>query len=314
MPYDPEALRGQRVLVTGARGFIGHHLARRLGELGCEVHGTSRHPPGEAGDLAWHSVDLTDLEALEGAISAVEPDVVFHLAGFVSGQRDLDAVLEAMHGNLVATVNLLIALQRHGKGRIVHAGSMEEPDGENWPPVPGSPYAAAKFAASTYVRFFHALYGTPAVVARIFMVYGPDQPDDRKLVPYVVRSLLAGERPQLSSGTRRVDWIYVDDVVEGLIALATTPGLDGTTLDLGSGTLTPVAEVARMISELAATGSTLALGARQDRRLEVEPVAEVAVTTQRTGWAPKVPLRDGLRRTVEWYRERDLTRADGNRG
>ncbi len=93
------------------------------------------------------------------------------------------------------------------------------PSGEDTS-VPGSPYAAAKTAVASYGRMFHALYGLPIVHLRVFMVYGPGPQDITKLVPYVTGCLLRGEPPRLSSGTREIDWIYIDDVVEAFVAAA----------------------------------------------------------------------------------------------
>src|SRR5271155_2900674 len=99
---------------------------------------------------------------------------------------------------------------------------------------------------------FSALYQTQVVVAKIFMVYGPGQSDHTKLIPYVTTSLLRGEAPKLSSGVRSVDWIYVDDVVEGLIRCAEAPGIDGRTIELGSGKMASIREVVQQLSELVA--------------------------------------------------------------
>ena len=181
---------------------------------------------------------------------------------------------------------------------------MEEPEGpagEEFPP-PASPYAAAKQGASAYARMFHALYGTPVVTARVFMVYGPGQRDLAKLGPYVALSLQRGERPSLSSGERPVDWVYVDDVVEGLLALALTPGIEGRRLDLGSGELVTVRGVAERLAELAGEGAELGIGERPDRPMEPVRRADVETTRELTGWTPRVALDDGLARTGEHYR------------
>ena len=304
MPYDPTSLAGKRVLVTGARGFIGRQLTKRLLTLSAEVHGTSRTSLADGEGVHWHSVDLVAPEAVDTLLSDVAPEVIVHLAGFVSGTRKAEAVRPAFEQNLTSTVNLLIATQRQGCSRLVHAGSMEEPSGDHWPPVPGSPYAASKFAASTYMRFFHALYGLPVAIARIFMVYGPDQPDKNKLVPYTIRTLLEGDSPEISSGTRQIDWIHVDDAVEGLIALMAAPGIEGETLDLGSGSLTSIADVVRKLADLVGAPEAPRFGARADRPLEGEPSADVESTVRRCGWRPRVPLEEGLRQTVNWYRQR----------
>lgn len=304
MPYDPSSLAGQRVLVTGARGFIGRHLVPRLRALDAEIHGMTRAQVEEEAGIHWHSVDLVTPDATLTLFSEIAPDVVVHLAGFVSGTRDATAVRPALEQNFIATANLLIAAEREGCRRFVHAGSMEEPSEGHWPPVPGSPYAASKFAASTYARFFHALYDLPAVIARIFMVYGPDQPDERKLIPYTIRTLLEGGSPEISSGARRIDWIYVDDVVEGLVALMTAPEIEGETVDIGSGELAPITEVVEELTRLVGAASAPRFGARPDRPLESEPKADLEATTRQTGWRPIVPLADGLERTVDWHRQR----------
>jgi UDP-glucose 4-epimerase len=159
----------------------------------------------------------------------------------------------------------------------------------------------------------HALYGTDAVWLRIFMVYGPDQPDARKLVPYVTRSLLSGTPPVLSSGTRPVDWVYVDDVVDALLAAAAAEHVGGRTLDVGSGRLVPIRQVVEMIARLVDVRIPARFGALPDRPLEQVQVADVDSTMECLGWRARTSLEEGLRRTVDWYRGRGRDLASGDR-
>jgi nucleoside-diphosphate-sugar epimerase len=297
-------LAGCSALVTGASGFIGTHLCRKLSALGADVHGVSRRPLArEPGCPRWYQADLTDPAAADRLLDEARPEFVFHLASHVAGARELERVLPTFRDNLVTTVQLLAAATDFRCRRIVLAGSLEEPDPGDTPAVPSSPYAASKYAASSYARFFHALYGTPTAIARIFMVYGPEQHDLDKLVPYIALSLLRGESPKLSAGTREVDWIYVDDVVDGLLALATAPDVEGSTLDLGSGELVSVRAVAERIEKIVGADAAPRFGAIEDRALEQVRVAAVDETAARTGWRPAVDLPTGLARTVEWCRE-----------
>lgn len=306
MTGSGSSLRGSRVLVTGASGFIGRRLCRRLVAAGARVHGTSRTASVPGAGLAGTSRgDLSDPDFVRGLLDEAEPRLVYHLASRVTGSRDPGAVLPTLRGNLESTVNLLLAVSGTGCRRIVLAGSMEEPepDGEGGAPLPQSPYAAAKWAASAYARMFHALYETPAVIARLFMAYGPEQHDLRKLVPYVVLSLLRGETPRLSSGARPVDWIYVDDAVEGLLALGTARGVEGRRVDLGSGRLVTVRETVEELARIAGSDSELGFGELPDRPLEAVRRADVRRTRELLGWQAETDLAEGLRRTVEWYRE-----------
>jgi nucleoside-diphosphate-sugar epimerase len=185
---------------------------------------------------------------------------------------------------------------------------MEEPDASDGAPVPAFPYAAAKWAASAYARMCHALYGTPAVITRMAMGYGPHQRDLRKLVPHVVVSLLRGEVPRLSSGEREADWTLGEDFAEGLALAAAVPGIEGATIDLGTGRLTSVRDVALEIAAIVGNGIEPAFGALADRAREQHHYADVAATERRLGWRPTTPLREGLERTVAWFR-RELERG-----
>jgi nucleoside-diphosphate-sugar epimerase len=155
---------------------------------------------------------------------------------------------------------------------------------------------------------FRALYGSPVVVLRLFMVYGPGQRDGTKLVPYVGRCFLDGVPPRLSSGRRPVDWVYVDDVVDACIRAAEAPEVADRTLDVGSGTQTTIRDVVERIARLTGTDVEPIFGALPDRPLEVAPVANVDETDAILGWRAKTGLDEGLRRTVEWLRERPALR------
>ena len=294
---------GRRVLVTGASGFIGTHLTARLLAEGAEVHGISRSERATAG-MRWVTTDMTDAQGLAAAVAGIRPDVVFHLASHVTGARDVEAVLPTMNDNLVGAVNLLLAASAAGCQRVVLTGSLEEPAGEEPEPDPVSPYAAAKFAASAYGRMFHRLYGLAVVNLRVFMVYGPGQRDERKLVPYVITSLLRDSPPRLASGVREVDWIYVDDVVDAFLVAAVSDGAVGETLDVGSGALVTVRGLVEQIVHVMEPGVNPEFGALPDRAAERVRVADVDRTTRLTGWSPKTPLDEGIARTIEWFSSR----------
>lgn len=296
-------LSGQTVLVTGASGFIGSPVCGRLLKENAEVHAVSRNTHVSADTrMHWHQGDLSDVRVVRRILTAVRPDIIYHLASHVAGARDLDLVISMMNNNLCAAVNIMTVATEIGCRRIILAGSLEEAGSQESQNVPSSPYAAAKWACSGYARMFHALYGTPVVIARIFMVYGPGQRDLGKLVPYVSLSLLRGESPKLTNGQRQVDWIYVDDVVDGLVAMADSPGIDGRTIDLGSGVLVTIREVVGQMIKLAASGIQPQFGALPDRPMEQVRVADTAGTFDAIYWRPRTTLEIGLTQTIDWYR------------
>jgi len=304
--YDSTFFNGKTALVTGASGFIGAHLCRRLEALGMTVHGVSRTPRQGGFVSKWWQLELDDSAKTRSLVDTVAPDIIFHLASFVSGKRELGCVLPALHSNFLSTVNLLVGATESDCPRIVLTGSLEEPEGDIESAVPASPYAAAKGAASAYARMFHALYRTPVVTARLFMVYGPDQKDHTKLVPYVTLSLLNNQAPELMSGSREVDWVYVDDVVDAYLALASREGIEGETIDVGSGKLVSVRAVVEQIAATVGPQVQPVFGGVADRPMERVRVADIARAFDVSGWRPKTLLKDGIASTVDWYREHIL--------
>lgn len=293
--------------MTGATGFIGAHLVYRLSTLGANVHAVSRRPrPGGAvldGDgPLWHVADLADADATAELIRSVAPDVVFHLASAVTGARDVTLVRPVLDANLTAVVNLLTAVAQNPRNaKVILAGSVEEP--RTAEAVPPSPYAAAKLAATGYARMFHQLWDVAATVLRVAMVYGPAQPDTAKLVPYAARSLLRGRDPELSSGTRLVDWVYVDDVVDAFVTAAETDKSAGRVLDIGSGTQVSIRDTVELLARIVGGPGRPRFGAISDRPMDHAQVADPGPAAEILGWRPKTGLEDGLRRTVAWYQE-----------
>jgi nucleoside-diphosphate-sugar epimerase len=299
------SLANKNVLVTGANGFIGRHLCRKLSNQGANIHGVSRkRRDHQRSGITWWRGDLAELAFTRTLIETVKPEFIFHLASHVVGHRELQAVQPTFEANLHGTVNLLTAATEIGCERIILAGSQEEPDlNEPSVAVPSSPYAAAKWAASAYARMCHALYQTPVTIARVFMVYGPGQKDIKKLIPYTILSLLDGVAPRLTSGERPVDWVYVMDVVEGLLAIAQSKRLNGQTVDIGTGSLITVREVVESIANLLKCDDLPQFGSVAERQMEQIRKANHRETGDLIGWHAQTSIRDGLEATIQWYRE-----------
>lgn len=283
------------VMVTGATGFLGSHMVRELRARGATVTGVSRREvTGASEGLRWIRADLTDHAQAMHAIASCRPDYVFHLSSLADGRRDLSLVMPTIQAELVASVNVLIAAAEVGVRRLLLPGSLEEPEpGE----APTSPYAAAKACSRLYARMFHLLHDVPVVSTRIFMTYGPGQPQ-WKLIPSVALAFLRGEAPRVGSPDRSVDWVYVTDVIDGLIRSAEVEGLEGKSLDLGSGTLVTIRDLVEMLRELTNARVIPNYAATPERRFERVVRADLNETMQAIAWCPKVALREGLARTL----------------
>ncbi len=147
-------------MVTGATGFFGSHLCRRLRDTGAEIYAVSRNAREDAGaGFRWLQADLNDISAVRRMLLEVRPDVVFHLSGIATADVGLELVLPTFHALLVSTVNLLTVAAEIGIPRVILAGSLQEPKPDDADPTPSSPYAAAKWASSAYGRMVRRIYG-----------------------------------------------------------------------------------------------------------------------------------------------------------
>ena len=280
-------------------------MCEALVALGAEVHELSLDTPNHSywtSRYQW-TTDLTDLIATQALISQISPQTVFHMAGLVDTRQEMSLIMPTLQSNLVGTLHLLMAIAATNCERILITGSSEEPEAGTHDGIPNSPYAASKGAAATYSRMFHFLYKVPVVIVRPFMCYGPRQPLS-KLIPYTIISLLSGERPQLGSGRRVCDLVYVFDLVRGFLKASTQNELTGKTIDLGTGEGIAIRDVVALIVELASSAIRPIFDAIPDRLGEGPQVADLHSTQQFLDWQPLWSLRKGLIETIDWYRTR----------
>ena len=296
------AVHDTRVLVTGATGLIGRQLVPMLSDA--EVVAVSRFPQEDSDDVRWVARDLAEPGSALELVTSVRPEVVVHLAGSVRGDRSLDAVSPTLMTNLVCGAELLEAATRVGCRRIVWSGSLlEEPAAYQTFPVPPSPYGASRWAASAYARMFHALFGAPVVILRPSYVYGPGQ-DPTKLIPHTISALLEGESPRLGSGMRRLDCVYATDAARAFCNAASAAGVEGRTIDIGSGSPSSVRSIVELIVRLIGpTAGRPLFGAVPARPLEQEVAVDVDEAADTLGWRATTGLEDGLRATVEWFHD-----------
>jgi nucleoside-diphosphate-sugar epimerase len=248
--------------------------------------------------------DIRDHDAVRDAVNTVRPDIVFHLAAVGVTNPGVDPML-ALTVNVGGAINLLEALKGRAVDRVVLVGTSYEYEARGGQAVtpgkldPFNAYAASKVAAWAFARAYWRTDALPVVIVRPFQVYGPGQAR-HMLIPAAIVAAISGEDFPMTPGEQERDFIFADDVANGMIAAAETAGLEGKSLDLGTGIGTPVRRVVEQVWQLAEGEGSVRPGARPYRTgAAMHLVADAERTARLTGWRATTPLKEGLRITMK---------------
>jgi UDP-glucose 4-epimerase len=307
-----------KYLVTGAAGFIGRSIASTLLARGETVRGIDSFITGKRTNLAGLEAmeflegDLRDPAVCAKGCSGVE--VIFHEAALASVPRSVADPLATNECCVNATLNLLVAARDAGVRRVIYAGSSSAygdtpvlPKHEGMLPNPMSPYAVAKLAGEHYMRAFTRVYGLETVVLRYFNVFGPFQDPTSHysgVLAIFCRMMLAGQQPTIyGDGEQSRDFTYIDNVVHGNLLAAAAPAekVSGRMMNLATSARITLNKTFEILREL--TGYTGEAAYAPSRAGDIrDSLADIHLAGELLGYQPQVEFREGLRRTVDWYR------------
>ncbi|HEX3685502.1 MAG TPA: GDP-mannose 4,6-dehydratase [Bryobacteraceae bacterium] len=314
-------LRSKRVVVTGADGFIGSHLVELLVEAGSHVTALSQY--NSFNDWGWLEQitclplvqvvtgDVRDPHFCYGLMKGAE--VIFHLAALIPIPYSYVAPSSYVETNVKGTLNVCQAGLAHGVGKIVHVSTSEVygtaqyvPIDESHPLNPQSPYSATKVGADAIARSFHCSFGLPVAIARPFNAYGPRQ-SARAVIPSIISQIAAGEkRIKLGDVHTTRDFTFVKDTCLGLIAIACMDEPSGEVFHIGSNFEISIASLFSSIADLMHSDAQIEFDAVRQRPAKSE-VTRLWCNNKRlrdaTGFVPETTLRDGLSKTVAWFRD-----------
>jgi dTDP-glucose 4,6-dehydratase len=314
--------KGRKVLVTGAGGFIGSHLAERLTETGVRVRALVRYT--STGKWGWleKSAAKHDIQVVQGDVADFccvrdamrNQDVVFHLAALIGIPYSYVAPQSYVRTNVDGTLNVLQAARELGTERVVCTSTSEVygtalyvPIDEKHPLQGQSPYSASKIAADKLAEAYYLSFGLPVVIARPFNTYGPRQ-SARAVIPAIITQALTGKEIHLGSLQPTRDFNFVADTAEAFLFAAGSERAAGQVINFGTGIEISIGELVNMVGRL--MGKKLEVITEEQRvRPENSEVgrlcADATKARELLGWKPRVTLEDGLRQTIAWV-ERNL--------
>jgi nucleoside-diphosphate-sugar epimerase len=307
-------------LISGVAGFIGSSIARALLARGEQVRGLDNFSTGKQENLAgildridFHEADLLDLDAVRKACAGV--DFVIHQAAIPSVPKSVLDPLGSNRANIDGTVNLLVAARDAKVKRVVYAASSSAygdtptlPKYEEMRPDPISPYAVAKLASEHYMVSFYRCYGLETISLRYFNVFGPRQdpssPYSGVLAKFIT-VMLRGEKPTIfGDGEQSRDFTYIDNVVEAnLLACKAPSSATGQVFNVATGRRITLNETFRALQSLTSYNGQPKYESEREGDIK-HSLADISKAQAALGYKPSVNFEEGLRRTVEWYREK----------
>jgi NAD dependent epimerase/dehydratase len=321
--------RGKKVLVTGAGGFIGSHLCEALVGAGANVTAMIKYSassswgnleygvPGIVGAMDVVAGNVEDSDFVAGVVRG--KDVVFHLAALIAIPYSYIAPRSYVRTNVEGTLNVVESARRLDVKRVVHTSTSEvygtalrEPIDEEHPLQGQSPYSASKIGADKIAESYYRSFSTPVVTLRPFNTFGPRQ-SARAFIPTIASQVITRDVIELGALDPQRDMTFVADTVAGFLKAGATPGIEGETINLGTGETHSIGYFAHLILQLMNSKKEI----RQDPKRLRPPGSEVLklVSDNRKaerllGWAPKVPIDDGLKQAISFVEHHiDLYRA-----
>lgn len=313
----------KKVLVTGAGGFIGSHLAERLCASGYSVKAFVRYNSGNSWgwlessrckeQIEIISGDIRDADIVRYAMRDVE--IVFHLAALVGIPYSYNSPEAYVETNIKGSLNILQAARDLGVKKVIHTSTSEiygtaqfVPITEDHPVSPQSPYAASKAAADFLALSFHRSFGLPVIVIRPFNTYGPRQ-SCRAVVPTIITQILEGKGElKLGSLHPTRDLAYVDDTVDGFFKAAASNKGIGEVINLGTGSEISIGGLAKLIAGILNSNIKIVSDEKRKRpeKSEVEQLlSDNSKASELLGWKPKFSLEGGIKKTIEWFSKKD---------
>jgi nucleoside-diphosphate-sugar epimerase len=307
-------------LITGVAGFIGSSLARELLRRGESVRGVDNFSTGKnenladiSGDIDFSEADILDTDAMTRACAGV--DYILHQAAIPSVPKSVLDPIGSNRANVDGTVNLLVAARNARVKRVVYAASSSAygdtptlPKHEAMTPDPISPYAVAKLAGERYMISFYRCYGLETVSLRYFNIFGPRQdpssPYSGALAKFIMQ-MLTGQQPTIfGDGEQSRDFTYVDNAVEAnlLVCKAPAENVAGKVFNVATGRRVTLNETFKLLQELTSYSGPAIHGPERDGDIK-HSLADISLAEKHFGYRPKVNFEDGLRQTVDWYRE-----------
>ena len=320
--------KGQKILVTGADGFIGSHLVEGLVDKGCQVRAfvfyNSFNSWGWLDTFSKETLDKIEIFAGDirdpnGVRKAMQGmDMVFHLAALIAIPFSYHSPDSYVDTNIKGTLNVLQAARDTGCDRVLITSTSEVygtaqyvPIDENHPFQGQSPYSATKIGADRIAESFYRSFNTPVTIVRPFNTYGPRQ-SARAVIPTIITQLLAGATEiKLGSIHPTRDFIYVKDTVDGFIAIAETQATIGEEINIASQQEISIGQLAReIIDQINPTARIVSDDIRiRPEKSEVERLLGSNEKIRKlTGWQPAYTLKQGIRETIEWYRDEENLR------
>lgn len=305
-------------LVTGGAGFIGSNIVEELVRQGAEVRVVDNFATGKPENLRlfkdridFRDVDICDLEALKGAVRGVA--YVLHQAAIPSVPKSVIDPITSHNADLTGTLHVLWAAKEAGVKRLVYAASSsaygenpELPKREDMPSRAISPYGLMKYVGEEYCRLFTQLYGLETVSLRYFNVFGPRQDPSSQysgVLSRFITAMLAGKRPVIfGDGEQSRDFTFVANVVQGNLLACQAPGVAGRMYNLACGQRINLNEVVAQLNSILGTALEPIYEASRVGDIK-HSLADIARAKAELRYTPSVQFQEGLRTTVEWYRQ-----------
>lgn len=296
-----------KILLTGASGFLGFNLLNRLIKENVPYIAISKH--GDTKNRIY-KLDLNNILKVKQFVSSNKFSLVIHLAGYVNLNREYAVAKKCIEDNVLGTLNLLEACKDISLKRFIYSsteeiyGKNQIPYLENQIPLPPSPYSISKLTSENLIRYYSNSNHFESVILRLATVYGPYM-NNTKFISKAITNALANRTIELNSGQKKRNYIYIDDVIDALllsyrISLSTKT----ITINVGQKTSTKLSDFINKVLNISGSSSRVLYGAIPERTSESsEWLMDLSLAKEILNWSPKIDLDNGIRRTIKFYKK-----------